>query len=118
MYSARRKIFLSALILLILAILGLLFVFERAVAAVFNFWKFNEFEFGEGIDLGANTSFQFLFLCMLGVIVCLPLIVDSVRRSDKVTYKFLVVASGIYFFNALVLFFIVFSGLAYLYCGR
>lgn len=117
--NSYRKIYLAlAIILLAAAVSGLLLVGERAFAAFFDVWKFNGYQHRQGIDLGANSSFEFLSLCMLGLTVCMPLAIISTRISDKLLCRLVIAASAIYAINALVLFTLLASGLAHLFCGR
>lgn len=114
-----RKIYLAlAMLLLAAAALGSLLVGERAIAAFFDVWKFSGYQHRQGIDLGANSSFEFLSLCMLGLTVCMPLAIISTRRSDKLLYRLVIAAGAIYVINALTLFTLLASGLAHLFCGR
>lgn len=114
-----RKIYLPfVLILLAFAIFGLVLVGDRAAAGIFDAWKFSDSHRKQGIDLGANSSFEFLSFCMLGMAACIPLIVVSMRIGDKLQYRLAVAASGIYFLNGVVLFSLISSGMAYFYCGR
>ena len=104
--------------LLIIAVLGLILVGDRFVAALFDVWKFSGFQQQHGIDLGANSSFQFLFICLLALSICMPLAIFAKRQNDQWLYRLVVAANVIYFINGLLLFLLVSSGLAFLYCGR
>jgi len=104
-------------LLLPTSILCLVGIGERVCAALFSTWKF----FGNargGIGIGANISFAALFSCLFGATVSMLIVYLLKDSGRKWLFRSAVTASVIYFMNGLLLFLLVKSGLAYLYCGR
>lgn len=117
--NSLRKI-LGPLVLALLAfgIFGLVMVGDRGVAALFDAWKFGGSPRKQGIDLGANSSLEFLMLSMFGMAACVPVVIVSLRRGDKLLYRLATAAIGTYLLSDVMLFALISSGLAYFYCGR
>lgn len=65
MRHVQKVCLVLALGLLAMAVLGLVLTGGRVAAALFDLWKFSGYKGGHGIDLGANSSFRFLSLCVL-----------------------------------------------------
>jgi len=118
MRPIRRISIVLAFGLLAMAVLGLALVGDRVFTALFNLWKFSGYMDGHGIDLGANSSFQFLSLCLLATSACMLLALRARDWGDKLLYQLATAAGAIYFINGLLLFSLVSFGLAFLYCGR
>lgn len=117
--SNLRKIFFPlALVLLAFGLFGLITISDRGMAALFDAWKFSESPRKHGIDLGANSSLNFLSLSMLGMAACIPIVIASLRSGDKLLYRIATAAIGTYFLSNAILFTLISSGLAYFYCGR
>lgn len=114
----RNLLLIATIGLLVMAALGLALTVDRFVAALLNFWKFEESNRNSGIDLGANSSFFFLSICLLAVSTCIPILNFSKKWNDKLLYRLATATVVIYFFCGILMLFLVSSGLAFLYCGR
>lgn len=99
------------------AILAIMLVCERIVAALFDAWKFSESGRWAGIDLGAQSSLQFLCLCLLGTSGCLGVLSKFPEAGPK-NLKLILFAGGLYVCAGVALVLMVSMGAAYLYCGR
>jgi hypothetical protein len=118
MRHAQEICLVLALGLLVLAILGLVLTGDRVAAALFDLWKFSGYKREHGIDLGANSSFRFLSLCAMAAAACMPLALLAKRWNNKLLYRLATSAGAVYCANGALMFFLVSSGLAFLYCGR
>jgi len=107
-----------ALGLLTMAVWGLALTVDRAAAVLFDLWKFSGHASERGIDIGANSSFQFLSLCVFAMGFCMPLALLAKSWNNKLLYRLSTAAGATYFISCLLLFLLVSSGLAFLYCGR
>lgn len=109
---------IAAIGLLIVALLCMVFVGDRVVAALFNLWKFSGYHHWQGIDLGARSSFQFLMVCLYGLTGCFALIILCKPQGGTSFSRIVIAAGSIYFIDGSLLLLTISSGLGYLYCGR
>lgn len=99
------------------AILGATLIGERMVAALFNSWEFADSGHWQGIDLGARSSLQFLFLCLLGTAGCFG--ISHFHRGPTGKLSKIVLLSGVLYICAgTAVVAMISTGFAYLYCGR
>lgn len=98
------------------AILGVTLVGERVVAALFESWKFADTGHWQGIDLGARSSLQFLFLCLLGTAGCFGMRFHP-GPSGKLS-KTVLLSGILYVCAGTTVVAMISMGSAYLYCGR
>lgn len=99
-----------------LACVGL--IGERLLAALLNYWKFSTAQRMQGIDLGANSTLAFNAICMIGLAISITLYFVSRKQTASAASTAAAIAGTLYFASSVVLFGLVSSGLAYLYCGR
>jgi hypothetical protein len=105
-----------AILLLAGAILGVALIGERVLAAMLDAWKFAQTG-PHGIDLGARSGVQFLFLCLLGASGCLGVSRFHPGKSGRFT-KIILSAGVLYLSAGAAVVSMVSLGAAYLYCGR
>jgi hypothetical protein len=99
------------------AILGVTLVGGRVIAAMLDAWKFADTGSWHGIDLGARSSLQFLFLCLLGTAGCFGVIRFHPGPSGQFSTTVLL-AGVLYVCAGAAIVALVSTGSAYLYCGR
>lgn len=112
----QRFLLLLALALMALAILNLCLVGGRVILAFFDVWKFGLNT--HGIDLGANSSFAFLAFSLLAIGTCISIAIFTKNIGNLVIYRLSIISAAIHLLNGFLISFLVFSGLAFLYCGR
>lgn len=99
------------------AILGATLIGERVIAAALDAWKFTDAGHWRGIDLGALSSLQFLFVCLLGTAGCLAMLRLHPALGGKLS-TIVISAAALYVCAGVALIAMVSIGSAYLYCGR
>lgn len=113
-----QKIFLVlALGLFAMAVSGLVLTGDRAAAALFDLWRFSGYKGRHGIDLGANSSFLLLSFSILAIGACMALALLAKGWNNKLLCRLATAAAAVYFVNGALMFLLVSSGLAFLYCG-
>ena len=114
------KIFyiIIAIILLLIAIWGFALISDRVFAALFDLWKFFGYNVKHGIPIGADSTFIFLLFTILAIEICMMFILISKASNNGLLYRLAILANIIYFVNSILIFILIFSKLAYLYCGR
>ncbi|MEO8152098.1 MAG: hypothetical protein ABI605_03430 [Rhizobacter sp.] len=109
------QVILATILLLTSFALAML-VGERSIAVVINYWKFGRA--APGIDFGANSSFLFLGLCVLGVSAS-SYLYQIASGDELIRYRKIPVIAGLIFLiSAMDMLLLVMSGAAFLYCGR
>lgn len=98
------------------ALLAVLLAGERIFAAILDAWKFADAGHWHGIDLGARSSVQFVFLCLVGTAGCYGMRIRA--DSNNTRSKILHLAIILYAIAGSVIPVMVSIGAAYLYCGR
>ena len=89
--------------LALFGLIGFLAVVERLFAAAINAWKFHGFAEQYGIDLGANTTLQFLCLSLLAVGVCVILGRMAADKEDRLLNRLVTAASAFYLGSGIIL---------------
>lgn len=114
-----QKIYVLAVgSLLAASIVCLLSVVERLMSAVFNFWRFSGFQNSAGIDVGANISVFYLAVCMAGIACCWWLSSQFAKQRTRFLARLVRAAGVLYFASGTMLTGLIWTGLAFLNCGR
>jgi hypothetical protein len=104
--------------LLLLALCGLYFLGDRILYSIFDYWRFRGYGHEQGIDLGAYSSLVFMTCNLLGVVATVPILLVSRNENNRRLYILSITTGMVYFLNGILLFCIISSGLAFLFCGR
>lgn len=108
----------AAVGLVIGSLLCIVFIGDRVAAAFFNLWIFSGYPHRQGIDLGVNSSFLFLIVCLHGLAGCFALVIIYKPQAGTTFSRIVTIAGIMYLISGLLLFLMVLSGIGYLYCGR
>lgn len=100
------------------SLLAVLLAGERVVAAMLDAWKFAAVDHRRGIDLGATSSLQFVFFCLVGITGCSGLRHFSRHSLTEAHSKIAFLASVFYLLGATSIVAMVSLETAHLYCGR